>query len=105
MVIFGVRWRIGFEYHSFCICFPKKINCRPLGGGEDGVRASGRGRRGGSGLSDFCGEQISMLRDLIGVSVSDGLGKKEVLAYSGYKGRAEHLLSTRSCTRSHGDSI
>ena len=24
MVIFGVRWRIGFQYHGFCICFPNK---------------------------------------------------------------------------------
>ena len=41
-----------------------------------------------------------MLRDLIGVSLFDGLG----IAYSGHKGRAEHLLSTRPYTRSHGDS-
>ena len=32
------------------------------------------------------------------------LGEKEVVAYSGYKGRAEVLLSTRPYSRSHGDS-
>jgi hypothetical protein len=37
-----IRWRIAFEYHSFCICFPeKKKILYPCGGGEESVGAEG----------------------------------------------------------------